>query len=597
MIPSIEDDPAPRPPVSRRAAALAAALALLVGACAERAPERPAHVLLIVVDTLRADHVGALGDWAPRGIGPSPTPAIDALARRGAVFERAYAQSSWTAPSMVSLMTGRRVAGDRLAVPFAEQADPTSGAPALGDHALPGPARIPTIATSFRARGWSTAAFICNDIVSAENGYRGGFDVFEQHTPYVGFLEPIADWFARHAHEHTFTYVHLNEPHDPYRPPSGVSYPDEWEKLWQQSPPSISDERRRYYEVQRERFGLPPIEGDVTEIELESARYIDDVRFADDRIQRMLTALEEAGMLERTLVVLTADHGEGLWTRPAFASGDRGREQLKDRKPAAAQGRHPAVEPMTLWNTLKVTHGNQVYPELTRVPLILAGPGVRAGRFDLVVENVDIWPTLLELCDFEVPARLDGRSLLTLTENSSAWRSAKPVGFSATRYNVTVLDQDGWQLVAPLALGRCLEGLEVELYDLPRDPEARANVAAQHPDVVQRLEAQATALAKSALPQHLSRDELERNESTLAELGYFTSMSEDIEHARRKTTAELFDALRSTDALECLERYYAATVLVERRAELTPDQLETIKAILAKPQPAAVRSELEQLVS
>lgn len=585
-------------------ALLAAGLAGLAAgpACRGQARERPRHVLLIVVDTLRADHVGAYGELPePFAAGPSPTPAIDALARRGALFERAYAQSSWTAPSMVSLMTGRRVAGDRLSIPLPEgvSLNLPDDDPELSKRLRREAARIPTMATAFRAAGWSTAAFICNDIVSAENGYAHGFDVFEQHQPYIGFEAPIRAWFERHSHENTFTYVHLNEPHDPYRPPDGVRFPESFKELWQASPPGITVARRHFLEGQRVQLGLPPIDEDVTDIELESARYVDDVRFGDNRVGALLSGLEDAGMLEDTLIVLTADHGEGLWTRAAFASGSRGKIQLEDRRPPPPEpGQHAPVVPPSLFWSMKVTHGNQLYSELTRIPLIVSGPGFPADRrFDLAVENVDVWPTLLEACGLALPTRLDGRSLFELCESSSSWRQSKPLAFSATRYGVTVLDQDAWQLISPTALGTCLEGLTPELYNLRGDPSARTNVAAAHPELTERLRDEAAAMRLAALPENYSNEEIQQNGDELAGLGYFGGGIVDVapEQFLERSTAELIATIRSATQLECLDAYYSAQALVERSEMLSANEREAIKAALTEERPAAVRETLQSL--
>ena len=169
-----------------------AALAIFAS-CDQSSPARPEHVLLVLVDTLRADHLGSMGH--PR----SPTPAIDSVAEAGVIFEEAYAQSSWTSPSIVSLFTGRRLAEDRLDLPAA----------------------LPTLAESFQRAGWATGAFIMNDIVHEKQGFARGFDHFEQMVPYFSENGPILEWLAAHEAERAFTYVHLNEVHDPYFAPEG----------------------------------------------------------------------------------------------------------------------------------------------------------------------------------------------------------------------------------------------------------------------------------------------------------------------------------------------------------------------------------------
>ena len=545
---------------------------LLLGpqsACRRPERERPEHVVLILVDTLRADRVGAIG-------GDVLTPALDRLAARGAVFERAIAQCSWTAPSVVSLFTGRRVAGYRLSIPFAEGSS--------DEH-------IPTIARSFQQAGWGTAAFICNDIVHADKGFADGFDRFEQHEPYVGFVEPVHAWFASRAGQPTFTYIHLNEPHDPYRPHVRYDLPRDWQRRIV-DPPRVSPERLAWFEAQRARFDLPPIAPDVRDIELETAGYADDVHFADERIGALLAPLEQSGALERTTVIVTSDHGEGLWTRPEFASAGRGTEQLEDRR---ALQREPP--PPSLFNVLKVTHGNQVYPELVHVPLIAAGPGWPAGaRFREVVENVDIFATLLELCNLPQPAGLQGASLLRLVEDRESWPALKPVAFSATRQQATVIDQAGWQLVEPTALGICLEGLGPELYDLNSDPAAQVDVAAEHPEVVARLAPLLAERARETIPLSTGGDEDPATLARLAALGYVGSIVDTGWQAYAEAPlAELFATLRDASEMACLERLYAAQALSRRKAELSVDAREEVLAILAAERTPSVRAELQAL--
>jgi len=531
-------------------------LLLAASACSEPAPPprpTPEHVVLIVVDTLRADHLGAYGH------DESTSPAIDALARRGVVFERATAQASWTAPSMVSLMTGRRIAGDRLDVP------------------LEGDARVPTIATSFARAGWTTAAFIYNDIVSVPNGYGGGFDVFEQHVPYEP-MDPVVEWIGAHADEPSFLYVHLNEPHDPYEPPTE-------HRDWMHEPPAIGAAERDYFERVRAEHDLPPIDASVATIEHERAGYVDDVRFSDGQVGQVVDALERHGLLDATAIVVAADHGEGLWTRVAYASGDRAA--------AAKKGESPTLE-----NTLKMTHGNQLYEELVHVPLILTAPGIAPGqRVEERVENVDIWPTLLELCDLPAPSSLDGESLLAAIDRPGDWRERKSIVFSATRYAITVITQDDWQLILPTETGRCLEGLTVELYDLSNDPQARTNVAAEHPERVRELSALARAYRERSLPDGISQAALEANADVLAELGYVDAIVDDPEQYARMGTNELLELLDDGSWLACQLRLSAAKALRERKRRLDEAALERIGLALETETSPAVRAELEAVLA
>lgn len=240
-------------------------LALLGGAAA--AQERP-NVLLVTIDTLRADRVGAYGDGGAR------TPAMDRLAREGVLVEDAVVQVPQTRPSHASILTGRQ--------PYEH---------GLRDNASPPlKAGTPTLATVLRAAGYHTAAFIAAYPVSRPSGLDQGFDVYDdpfgggaQTTSRHGAMERPAGavvdaalgWLQRPRNRPFLAWVHLFDPHHPYEPPAPY------------------------------RRARSPYDGEVS--------------YADAQVGRLLAWLERAALRPRTLVVVTSDHGEGL--------GDHGEEE------------------------------------------------------------------------------------------------------------------------------------------------------------------------------------------------------------------------------------------------------------------------------
>jgi arylsulfatase A-like enzyme/tetratricopeptide (TPR) repeat protein len=251
------------PPPSRRTLRVVgialAALGLGVAGWWMLRPRRTS-LLVITIDTLRADHVGAYG------ADDAATPHLDRLAARGARFARAQAPVPLTGPSHASLFTGQYppVHGVRDNVTFS-----------LGD-------RHPTLATLLAARGYRTAAFVAAYPVAADFGFARGFhefheDLHESPVPGEGAERPgneVADqfiaWLERPARAPFFAWVHLYDPHAPYAPP----------------PPF------------RERFAGRAYEGEIA--------------FADAQVGRMLDALARQGRERDTLVVALADHGESL---------------------------------------------------------------------------------------------------------------------------------------------------------------------------------------------------------------------------------------------------------------------------------------------
>ena len=522
-----------------------AALAILAS-CERAPPARPEHVLLVLVDTLRADHLGSLGH--PR----SPTPAIDSVAARGVLFEQAYAQSSWTSPSVVALFTGRYLADDRLDLP----------------------AGLPTLAESFQGAGWATGAFIMNDIVHEKQGFARGFDHFEQMVPYSE-NGPILEWLAAHAAERAFTYVHLNEVHDPYLPPEPHLH-------WRKSPDPLPQEHRRYCERVTEELGLQgDLEAEVRQIETERGGYVDDVHYTDARIGELLEGLAAHGLAERTLVVITADHGEGLWTRVAMMSGQR--------RKALASGKPPR-----LTNTLMPTHGNQVHRELLHVPWVMSGPGLPAGaRVTGPVELVDLFPTLLELCDLPLPEGLQGTSRL-----ASVRGGAQPAAeaFAQTRFCSTLITPDGWQVIVPTELGRREEGLAHELYHLPSDPQARLNRAGDEPELHARLVERVRARRAIGIAGDPSNGLSVAPEvlEAIRDLGYVDSGVVDLGPEGELHELPIGELVERVTAEDCPEREAVARAVTARRGELDAPMKEALRARLARESSQAVRDQLTQ---
>jgi arylsulfatase A-like enzyme len=328
------------------AAVLVAALPL-AAAANSWAPVR--RIVLVTIDTLRADHVGAYG-------GPVPTPAIDALAGDGVLLLEACTPVPSTGPAHVSLFTGLYPWRHRVL-----------------DNAVPVPAELPRLATWMQAAGFSTAAFVSSYIVHERFGFDQGFQVYS-FTPTEGYtwrgrrrdrfwtrgrlvVDAASDWIAAHAGERFFVWVHLFDPHAPYAPPAGF-------RVSQEEPVSLEAKR------------LPPGVRDHRQLTALIRAYRGEVRYADAQVGRLLERLRAVDLLEGTAVVVSSDHGEGL-------------------------GDHGLLE-----------HGANVHDELVRVPLVVRAPGLPRGRrLRGSAQLEDLAPTLLSIAGVAVPADLDGHDL------------------------------------------------------------------------------------------------------------------------------------------------------------------------------------------
>ena len=318
---------------ARSASAVLLALAALAAACSgpKGAPARggatPRHLVLVTIDTLRADRLGCYGS---RDVA---TPRIDRIAAQGALAPQAVVHVPLTRPSHVSLFSGLYPA---------ESGVRDNVSPPLGRE-------IPTLASTLKAAGFHTAAFVSSIVVGAQSGLNRGFDTFSDRFELDGddarFLNtiqrrgdgPTAEaiaWLEAQREGRLFAWVHLYDPHDPYEPP----------------------------EPYATRYAGRPYDGEVA--------------WSDELVGRLDDALARLHLDADTLLVVTSDHGEGL--------GEHGES----------------------------VHGFFVYQSTLRVPLLVRGPGIPAGsRLGVTARGVDLMPTLLELLDVKALPRLSGRSL------------------------------------------------------------------------------------------------------------------------------------------------------------------------------------------
>ena len=448
------------------------------GADASRPPPPPLNLLLITIDTLRADHLSCYGY-------PRPTsPTIDRLAREGALFEEAITTRGQTWPSLTSLFTGEyplvhgvRTNGQRMA------------------------AGRRTLAVDLSEAGYRTAAFLTNmseahhpgiDTIVAcrrlgapqwrwdDAAVAAGLDLLEK--------TPRGPWFL---------WFHLIDPHMPYAPP----------KPWDA--------------VYRERgAGVPPRahQGDFRDLALSTAAvsqsvvdeyvalYDGQINAVDVNVARILAALDSLGLRDRTLIVLVADHGEDHFERNRYFG-----------------------------------HSCSIYQQTVRVPLIISLPGqIRAGIIAEPIEMIDLRPTILELLGRDAPRGIQGSSRAErvaggsvaaaaerrprgLGQPPSADSSALPSGASSRDQHAfeTVIEWSEqtvggsrsffiwrdrqWKYVfnpdqhrIDNEFWRETEGpgyivAREELYDLDSDPGEMRNLAGEHPDVAARMRARLSA--------------------------------------------------------------------------------------------------------
>lgn len=454
---------------------------LLVAGCGSSEPAVPAgppkHVVLIVVDTLRADHLSCYGYWR------ETSPNIDALAARGAKFTQAISPSSWTAPSMVTMMTGRRVAGPYLHVPIHQ----------------------PVMAEMFKSAGYQTGAWIANELLNYEMGFARGFDHFvdeeawHSSTP-PGNLRGIIEWMNENKDRDSFAWIHFTDPHDPYTPALDLRSGE----LGRISPyqAGIINDAANAHSIPAD------VEGQTAFIASETGLYDDEIRTVDRKIRRLMVAMKEAGILDDAIIAITSDHGECLWQRT----------ESQYRFDSKAKGRVKRNETVTVKHILKQTHGDFIYQELVNVPMIIVAPGIAPGTvIDTVVEAVNLPATLMELAGIDV----DG--MQEFAGKNMFGDEVLPGAYTMTSHVEAFVSVDGWKLIRPTESGASDFGQVLALYNLNEDPGEQNNLAAQFPERVTELSGRMGERRDSALP-NLPPAELQRqmdnNVDALTKLGY-----------------------------------------------------------------------------
>lgn len=327
--------------------ALAAGSVLGGAGCGGSPRALPPNVILISLDTLRSDRLSCYGYER------QTSPRLDALAERGALFENTIAESSWTLPSHMTMLTGTYPATHKVTLPTK-----TAGAD------------VRFLAQMLQDAGYHTGASTEGGFVGEIYGFSRGFDSYEEHEPLVEKTFAGARRFLRATPDDRpfFLFLHTFAVHCPYAPPGG--YADMFVSDDAEPMDTWGKCGNPYYN------SVDLTEGQVRHL---SDQYDGSIRQVDDLIAGLLDELDEGGTLGNTLVVVTSDHGEEF--------GEHG----------------------------QIGHERSLYVECLRVPLVFAGPGVPPGtRSADPVGLVDLAPTVLDLLGLAVPETVEGHSLVPL---------------------------------------------------------------------------------------------------------------------------------------------------------------------------------------
>ncbi len=376
-------------------------------------------VLFIILDAARASELSCYG------YSRATTPEIDRLAAEGVLFERAYTPAVYTLAAMSSVWTSQYPERHHDAASFSEP---------LARGRL-------TLAQLLSAQGIVTAGFVANPIAGGLNGLDRGFSEFHEVWREVGsrgdsFRPLVPNWLKANKTRRFFAYVHFREPHFPYDPPPPFDT-----KFGPDAP--LTREQRRdtafFTDVNQGRRGFSDAEREHL-VRL----YDGSLAFADEEIGALRKTLETEGLLERTVIIVAADHGEGLMEHG--------------------------------W----IGHNVQLYEPLTRVPLVVrfpVGKGPRQTRVTGFVSLLDVAPTIADL--FGVMGRggsqreFQGRSLLDVITGAPG----RPAVLSRTVWDRPryALRDERYKFIDDTRTG------EEQLYDLQADPDERRNLTGADP--------------------------------------------------------------------------------------------------------------------
>ncbi len=410
---------------------------LSLAATAQPRPEQKPNVLLITVDTFRPDHVGAYG------YDRETTPALDRLAGDGVVFTNAISSSSWTTPGLLSGLTGLWA--------------PTHGVDVRGKSLREGTG---TMATLLRQAGYAAPDILyLSSLPNFQNlGLTTSYADRDRYLPSGD--EVLFKALEAYQDSTFFLYYHYRNLHLPYNPTPP------YDRMFTPRGFDRSGFVKDKVDVVRRNVTVPLGSVVLSDADRDwvvglydgSVREMDETFFGP-----LVDTLKRLGLYEKTLTIVTADHGEELMDHGYIG--------------------HPST-----------SFKGSVYDEVIRIPLVMTCPFLLPGdrTVGAQVRVVDVLPTVLDLLGRPVSEGLQGRSLLAhiqgeQSEDLPAFVETTPGGYQATpemmKTRIRAMRLPPWKLIRTQGPGVD----RYELFDLGEDPEERRDVAGSHPDVVDRM--------------------------------------------------------------------------------------------------------------
>jgi arylsulfatase A-like enzyme len=439
--------------------------ALWLSGCGRRRRAKGLSVILIVVDTLRPDHLGCYG------YSRETSPNINRFAADSVLFEKCFSHAPSTSASVSSILSGLLPHETKVT------------------NITMVPKQLATLPVLLGPHGYKTAAVVSNYVLREKRGWEKGFDIYDAKMKEQELNRNICERIAEHTTDRAITllkklhrddfflWLHYQDPHGPYAPPAA------YRKLFKsgQEEPRII----RLNKTSSGRRGIPKYQklGDNRDFYHYVSQYDGEIRYTDEQLKRIFDTLKDLGLYSDSLIILTADHGEGM-------------------------GEHDYY----------FAHGDYIYNTLTHVPLIIKYPGRPSGAKTDIVQHIDLVPTILKTCDIKPNPNLAGCNITAQIPTGREVFAKMETGMVRDKFKYSI-QADGFKLIHTPMYDR------YELYDMTKD-FAEAHDIVNESDYSQRkedlkvrlkrvLEQDSLGLGTIESPQ-LTEDELEK----LKSLGY-----------------------------------------------------------------------------
>ena len=393
------------------------------------------NIILIAIDTLRADHLGCYGYER------ATSPSIDAVAQEGTVFTSFWAPCIPTHPGFTSIFTGTHGV--------------THGIVAQGREGDAVPDGVRMLAEILRGKKGLTTAAIDN-LANRHHWFMRGYDhyITSRRTTAEWVTQTAVKWLKAYGDEPFFLFLHPWDPHTPYVPP------DEYENLFH--PGDGKDADPKAWEAVTSQIVYPFFEwflyekmGSPTNLDYIAAQYDSEIRCCDDHLGRFFEQLKSMGLWDNTAILITSDHGESLTEHHVYFEH----------------------------------HG--IYDCVLQVPLIVRVPdgGEAANRVNGMFQHIDIAPTVCDMLGIDVSPQFEGRSLLPGVQGRDMAGYDAIYACEASRMSKWAVRTPEWKLMKNVDAGQYYMDYD-ELYHVAVDPAETENVIEEHPDIADGLELQ-----------------------------------------------------------------------------------------------------------